>query len=222
MSIASIELDERRRYGRVTPVEKIRGLAGSAIVYVVDISLTGLRVAHKDPLPETGETCVVTFPWEGRRLTMRCEVRRTFVAKAASSSFEKTLYHTGLMIVSKDDIAERTLRQIIESCIERALDEQRANARGIPAIAAQSFQTGKGENLVRCELRGAQWLRTPTRDSHQPENGFTVSADEAPDKIDMLCRAYASGDADGRKLIRTFAALSISKAEGIPTRRYAP
>jgi hypothetical protein len=217
-----MELDDRRRYGRVTPVEKIRGLAAQAIVYVVDISLTGLRVAHKDPLPEVGETCVVTFPWEGRRLTMRCEVRRTIVAKAATSTFEKTLYHTGLLIVSKDDFADRTLREIIESCVERAMDEQRANARGIPAIAAQSVQTGKGENLIRCELRGGQWLRTPTRDANQPEHGFTVSADETPDKIDMLCRAYASGDVDGRKLIRTFAALSISKAEGIPTRRYAP
>ena len=222
MSIASLELDERRRYGRVVPVEKIRGLAGSAIVYVVDLSLTGLRVAHKDPLPEVGETCVVTFTWEGRRVTMRCEVRRTIVAKKAVSAFEKTLYHTGLAIASKDPIADRSLREIIESCVERAMDEQRANAHGIPAIAAQSFQTGKGENLVRCELRGQQWVRTPTRDATQPDNGFTVSADETPDKIDMLCRAYATGDADGRKLIRTFAALSISKSEGIPTRRYAP
>lgn len=222
MSIASIELDERRHYGRVMPVQKIRGLAGSAVVYVVDLSMTGLRVAHQDDLPAVGATCVVTFNWEGRRLTMRCEVRRTIVAKAATTKFEKTLYHTGLAILAKDPLADRTLRDIIESCVSRALDEQKANARGVPAIAAQSFQTGKGDNLIRCELRAGQWVRTNTQDSRQPENGFTVSADETPDKIAMLCRAYASGDADGRKLIRTFAALSISKSEGIPTRRYAP
>ena len=204
------------------PVDKIRGLVGSTVVYVVDLSLTGLRVAHKEELPAIGETCVVTFNWAGRRLTMRCEVRRTVVAKRATSAFEKTLYHTGLAIVSKDPVADRTLREIIEDCVARAMDEQKANARGIPTIAAQSFQTGKSENLVRCELRGTQWVKTPTRDSAQPENGFTISADETPDKIEMLCRAYQSGDADGRKLIRTFAALSISKAEGIPTRRYAP
>jgi predicted RNA-binding Zn ribbon-like protein len=222
MSVASIELDERRRYGRVTPVDKIRGLVGSVVVYLVDLSLTGVRVAHKELLPKVGETCVVTFNWEGQRLTMRCEVRRTIVAKAATSQFEKTLFHTGLAIMSKDAIADRTLREIIETCVARAMDEQKANAKGLPAIAAQSIQTGKSDSLVRCELRGGEWVKTSTRDSTQPESGFTVSADETPDKVEMLCRAYARGDADGRKLIRTFAALSISKAEGIPTRRYAP
>lgn len=222
MSIASIELDERRRYGRVTPVDKIRGLAGSTVIYVMDLSMTGLRVAHKEALPAIGETCVVTFTWEGRRLTMRCEVRRTAVIKQATSAFEKSLYHSGLSILSKDPLADRTLREIIEDCVSRAMDEQKANAKGLPAIAAQSFQTGKSDNLICCELRGTTWIKTSTRDANQPANGFTISADEAPDKIEMLCRAYASGDADGRKLIRTFAALSISKSEGIPTRRYAP
>jgi hypothetical protein len=219
---ASIELDERRQYGRVTPVQKIRGTVGSVVVFVVDLSLTGLRVAHQEPLPALGESCVVTFNWEGRRLTMRCEVRRTIMIKAARSGFEKPLMHTGLAILTKDPLADRTLREIIEDCVARALDEQKANARGIPTIAAQSIQTGRGENLVRCELRGGEWVKITTREPEQPESGFTVSADETPDKIAMLCRAFALGDADGRKLIRTFAALSISKSEGIPTRRYAP
>jgi len=222
MSLASLDSDERRRYGRVMPVEKIRGLAGSTVVYLVDLSMTGLRVAHKDPLPKVGGVCTLTFNWEGRRMALQCEVVRTIVAKAATTNFEKTLYHTGLAIVSKDMLAERTLREIVETCVARAMDEQKANAKGLPAIAAQSFQTGKNDSLVRCELRGTQWTKTSTSDSRQPDNGFTVSADETPAKIDMLCRAYAMGDADGRRLIRTFAALSISKSEGIPTRRYAP
>ena len=222
MSIAPVELDERRQYGRVTPVQKIRGTAGSVVIYLVDLSITGLKVAHQEPLPAVGQSCVVTFNWEGRRLTLRCEVRRTTVAKTAKSAFEKTLYHTGLHVLSKDPLTERTLREIIEACVARALDEQKANARGIPAVAAQSFQTGKGETLIRCELRGGDWLKVTTMDRSQPENGFTISADETPDKIAMLCRAYASGDAESRKLIRTFAGLSISKSEGIPTRRYAP
>lgn len=213
---------ERRQFGRVTPVERIRGTVGNVVIYVLDLSLSGLRIAHQESLPKVGEICGVTFVWQGRRVAMRCEVRRTIVAKAARTLLEKTLYHTGLAIVSRDDVAEATLREIIEAAVTRALDEQKANANGIPAIAAQSFQTGRSNELLRCELGSRGWSKTRTTDSAQPRNGFTVSSEEEPSKVEMLCRAYESGDAEGRKLIRTFASLSISRSEGIPTRRYAP
>jgi hypothetical protein len=213
---------ERRQYGRVTPVERIRGSVGSVVIFVADISLGGLRVAHQEALPKVGEICPVTFLWQGRRVSVRCEVRRTVVAKAARTLLDKTLYHTGLAFVSKEHVADATIREIIEASVTRALDEQRANAMGIPAIAAQSFQTGKGEELIRCELGPDGWKKTKTTNSTQPVNGFTVSAEEEPAKVEMLCRAYETGDIEGRKLIRTFASLSISRSEGIPTRRYAP
>jgi len=111
---------------------------------------------------------------------------------------------------------------MIAYSVERALDAQRANARGIPATAAASFQTGKGTNFLRCDFIAGRWLRTPTSKGEQPPEGFTISADEEADQIERLCSAYERADLPGRKLIRTFAALSISRAEGIPTRRYTP
>ncbi|HEY0156348.1 MAG TPA: PilZ domain-containing protein [Thermoanaerobaculia bacterium] len=222
MSQAFVEVDDRRQFGRVMPVQRIRGTVGSVVVYVLDVSLAGVRVAHQDPLPAVGGTAVLTFEWEGRRFSAPCEVRRTKTEKAARSQYEKSLFHSGLLILSKDPAGDGILREIIQVCVARAMDEQRANAMGIPAVAAQSFQTGKGDDLLRCELRGGTWTKTPTRDPKQPAEGFTVSASEVPSKVAMLCRAYESGDADGRRLIRTFAALSISKSEGIPTRRYNP
>jgi hypothetical protein len=38
----------------------------------------------------------------------------------------------------------------------------------------------------------------------------------------LLCETYLASDAEGRKLIKLMAELSISKAEGVPTRRYSP
>ncbi len=213
---------DRRQFGRVTPVERIRGAIGGVTVFVVDLSLSGMRVAHQDALPAVGSLCAVSFQWQGRRVSLRCEVRRTVTAKAAKTLLERTLYHTGLLIVSRDENADATLREIIEAAVTRALDEQKANANGIPAVAALSFQTGKGEELLRCELGPRGWKKTKTTDRTQPINGFTVSADEDGLKVEMLCRAYESGDQEGRKLIRTFASLSISRTEGVPTRRYAP
>lgn len=216
------EVEERRQFARVTPVQRIRGTAGNVVIFVMDLSLSGLRLAHQDPLPAVGQRLPVTFDWEGRRFSGTCELRRTTTAKPARSQFEKPLYHSGVVILAKDATGERVLRDIIAACVSRALDEQRANEQGIPAIAAQSFQTGKTDEFLRYELRANGWTKTPTRDAQQPMEGFTISASEAPAKVAMLCRAYEGGDAESRKLIRTFAALSISKAEGIPTRRYAP
>ncbi len=214
--------DDRRRFGRVTPVQRIRGMVGSVPVYLIDVSLAGARVAHQDPLPAVGGTSVLTFEWEGRTYSGPCEVRRTKLEKPARSKFEKALHYTGLFLMHTDAESQHLLREIVQASVNRALDEQKANARGIPATAALSFQTGGGDEYLRCEFRHQAWVKTSTREPHQPENGFTISSTEPPSKVAMLCRAYEIGDLDGRRLIRTFAALSISKSEGIPTRRYAP
>ena len=222
MTTLLMEPDERRQFGRVTPVQRIRGAVGNVVVYVLDVSLAGLRVAHQDPLPDVGKSASLVFEWEGRRFSGMAEVRRTKVEKPPKTKFDKPLYHSGLLITPKDALSDQIIKDIIKSCYDRALDEQRANAEGIPAIAAQSFQTGKGDNFIRCELRASGWVKSDTKDPQQPVNGFTVSASETPHKIAMLCRTWEIGDAEARRLIRTFAALSISKSEGIPTRRYTP
>ncbi len=214
--------DDRRQFGRVTPVQRIRGTVGNVPVYLMDVSLAGARVAHQEPLPAIGGTSVLTFEWEGRTYSGPCEVRRTKLEKPAGSKFEKALYHTGLFLMHTDAESHRLLREIVQASVTRALDEQKANARGIPATAALSFQTGGGDEYLRCEFRQQRWVKTSTGEPHQPEHGFTISSTEPASKVAMLCRAYEIGDVDGRRLIRTFAALSISKSEGIPTRRYAP
>ncbi|MGZ5446337.1 MAG: hypothetical protein ACXW5U_23345 [Thermoanaerobaculia bacterium] len=204
------------------PVQRIRGSVGTVPVVVLDVSLAGARVAHQQALPDVGSTSVLTFEWEGRTFSGPCEVRRTKLETPARSKFEKALYHSGLYLMKTDPESHSLLREIVQASVSRALDEQKANARGIPATAALSYQSGGGNDYLRCEIRDRSWATTSTRDPQQPANGFTISGSEPQSKVAMLCRAYELGDTDGRRLIRTFAALSISKAEGIPTRRYAP
>ena len=222
MTTLLMELDERRQFGRVTPIQRIRGAVGTVVVYVLDVSLAGVKVAHQDPLPAVGRAVPLVFEWEGRRFTGTAEVRRTKVEKPPKTKYDKPLYHSGLLITSKDPLSDKLIKDIIQACQERAEDEQRANAEGIPAVAASSFQTGKGDTFIRCELRPTGWVKTDTKDPQQPMNGFTVSSSETPQKIAMLCRTWEIGDAEARRLIKTFASLSISKSEGIPTRRYTP
>src|SRR5688572_27602522 len=69
MSNVFLETDDRRQNGRVTPTQRIRGMVGNVPIYVLDLSLAGVRVAHQDQLPAIGQTATLVFEWEGRRFT---------------------------------------------------------------------------------------------------------------------------------------------------------
>jgi len=202
--------------------QPLAGRIGSARIYLVDASVEGIRIAHQGALPAVGQACRVSFEWDGRSIELDCEVIHNALYKLAKSAEEKSIYHAGLRIANAIGESRTVLRAMIADVVARALDEQKANARGIPAVAAQAFQTGKGTDFVRCELVDGTWRRTVTSRPEQPANGFTVSVDEAADQVEMLCQTFASSDAAGRKLIQTLAEMSISKSEGVPTRRYNP
>src|SRR5207247_3254955 len=103
------------------------------------------------------------------------------------------------------------LRQMSAGLVARALGEQKANARGVPAEAAQCFQTGKGTEFLRFELINGAWRRTATTRPDQPAQGFTISAEEDRGHIEMLCNTFENTDEAGRKLIKRMAERSISQ-----------
>lgn len=213
---------ERRKYQRVVLTRPLPGRLGNGRIYIVDASLIGLRIAHQGVAPPAGSACRIEFEWEGRLIALDCEVRRNALHKLARNSGEKSIYHAGLSIAGAVGDSDAALREMIAAIVARALDEQKANARGVPAEAAQCFQTGKGTEYVRCEIVDGSWRRTETNRADQPQNGFTVSADESRQHVDMLCDTFSNADDEGRRLIKMMAELSISKAEGVPTRRYMP
>ena len=213
---------ERRKVSRVKLPQPLAGRVGSAKVFLVDASVEGLRIAHQGTLPAPGNPCRIELAWEGHPIVLDCEVVHNSLFRLAKAAGEKSIYHAGVRIAEADAESRKALKQLVADCVARALDEQKANARGIPATAAQSFQTGKGNDFIRCELVDGAWRRTSTNRSEQPANGFTVSAEEDRQQVEMLCQTFETADAAGRKLIQTMAEMSISKTEGVPTRRYTP
>ncbi len=191
-------------------------------VYLVDASVEGIRIAHQGAVAAVGQTLHVEFHWEGHPIELECVVVHNTLFRLAKSTDDKSVYHAGLQITEAPGNSRATLRQLVTDCVARALDEQKANARGVPAEAAQSFQTSKGTEYVRCELIDGTWRRTSTTRPEQPSNGFTISAEEDRAQVELLCQTFESSDAEGRKLIQTMAEMSISKSEGVPTRRYSP
>jgi hypothetical protein len=212
---------EKRAYQRIIPQRPIPARIGSARVYIVDLSVSGLRVAHQAAL-QPGQTFELTFDWEGRPVVLGCKVIHNTIFKRAKDDTEKSTYHAGLEIADAKGNSEVALREVITAHVMRALDEQKANARGIPALAAQSYQSGKGSNFLRCELVNGAWRISETSRPDQPLEGFTVSAEVDREQILLLCESWEKGDREIRRMIRIMAELSMSRKEGVPTRRYTP
>lgn len=213
---------ERRRVQRVRLIEPIKGLLDGKKIFIIDVSLKGLRVAHQEHIGDVGDPCAIKSSWDGKTLDLRCVIERTQTHKADTKS-GRTLFHSGLSITQALGVSPITLRELVEWHVARALDEQKANAKGIPTIAPQSFQTGKGTHFIRHELIQGRWRETATMDSAQPPHGFTVSAEHTPEEVVMLRQSFESDSTPAnREMIKKLAAMSISAAEGIPTRRYLP
>lgn len=214
---------ERRRLQRVRLIQPLKGVIGQTRIFVVDLSLRGLRVAHQDVIGKVGETIVVKFDYEGRSVTVRCEVRHSSIFRAPENASSRATWHSGLAVTSANETAAQTLRDIVVTHVLRALDEQKANARGLPAVSPQSFQTGKTNTYVRHEFILGAWRTTTTADPKQPERGFTVSAEHTPSEVEMLRSAFEMGTTrEDRDFIRKMAEMSIGTKDGIPTRRFEP
>src|SRR6266852_2240328 len=105
---------------------------------------------------------------------------------------------------------------------ERALDEKKANARGIPPLASSYPVAEVSGVYARHEWIDGMWRKTVTTDSSQPRSGFTVPSSESRHQVVMLRSAYEVADEGLRDLIRRLASMSIAEAVTFPARRYKP
>ena len=212
---------ERRRYGRIHLDEPMPARFGEADVRVIELSVVGFLIAHEGRF-EPGDIRHFALPFEGGTIALECSVARSTLYRLGKTLGSKSVYHTGLRIIRFENDGFPRLRQLIAERIVRALDEMKANARGIPPLAAYMYQPAKGELFRRCELVDGAWRRSETIRPNQPPNGFTISAEVDPEHVDLLCETWERTSNEGRRLTQLLAELSISTSEGIPTRRYVP
>lgn len=216
-------LNQRPRYHRIKLAEQLGATIDGHRGIVLDVSLSGVLVAHQTPFT-VGSNVMIHFDWKGDPIEVESKVVRTEVHKKAPKPGGRPIFRSGLAFGRWLGKSEAVVRAMTAELVSRALDEQKANARGVPAIAAWSYQTGKksATGFLRLRLVGGSWKRSPTADPLQPTDGFTVSADEDPAQVELLCQAYATSSYEDRKMLRNMAALSISSEDGVSTRRYEP
>lgn len=191
-------------------------------VSVVEISISGARVFHENRFPERpNRVHQLWFDWEEHTLRFEVAVARTTLMTLAKRPGEKSQYGSGLRFIAAEEGTDPILRALIAYYVTRAINEQVANANGLPPLDGYSFQQGKGTRYRRCEYAGT-WRRAETTDPTQPQNGFTISAEVDPAQVEMLCETWLVLDAEGRRLTQMLAQLSVNPDEGTPTRRYLP
>lgn len=230
---------KRRRVHRIRLATPILGRLGGQSVVLVDISLDGAKIEHHEPL-KIGAEPLLAFDWDDRTIALRTRVTRCKLERFAGSGGDGlTVFHSGLLFTDPDEERD-ALKAMIATQISRALEEQKANARGqlpvsvermpifrehtlaaTPQEAAAAIgvrdqrpvaRIARESGYICCRLDRNSWKKTRTNSPEQPENGFTVSASEDLEQVEQLCETYRNGDGPAREFIRTLARLSISES----------
>lgn len=212
---------ERRRFGRIDLEQPLTGFIGEIRIDIVEVSVVGFRVLHEARFPP-GEDREIRVTWQEREMRFACNIVRSTLFRLAKNAAEKSIYQSGVRIEEATGDSETVLRDLIAHRVMRALEEQKANAHGVPPIGAYTYQVGKGDRFRRCELTDGRWRKFDTTRTDQPGEGFTISAEIDPGEVELLCKTYEVMPTEGRRLTKMLAELSIRKSEGTPTRRYVP
>jgi hypothetical protein len=163
---------ERRRIQRIRTSQPIIARIGSKRVAVIDLSLTGAKVAHEDAIGRVTESCVLEFDWEGQKIALRCEIRRTQIQRSANPAASRTMFHSGLLFVEGLGDSGRALRRYVEHQVIRAIEERKSGAAS--ASVPLPDQVGHpASTLIRHDLETNSWK---TAANAPQEVGFTIAS----------------------------------------------
>jgi len=241
---------QRRRVQRIHLPQPVPARLGTAEVVLVDLSILGAGVEHHMPL-STGMHGRIAFRWNDELIATDCRIIRSRIERFSTGGEGMTVYHSGVEFENTLEHAVRRLKEMIASFITKALEEQKLNARGILPMHdvehmpifrfggqltanVKDVREAVGSNVLPAArmaaatgyvsylLENSAWKKKRTHDPGQPLEGFTILANEDHDQAELLCQAYLSSDADGRRMIRLLAQLSIAEGEGVESARFDP
>lgn len=235
MSAASSRAN-RRRAERIRLSESVVARLGTQGAVLIDVSLFGARVEHYNRL-RVGESRSLRLDVGNMSVAIRCSVVNSRIHRFASGDDGLTVYRSGLDFTGEEQERLASIHQFIEHARAETLTEQIANAKGFApppkgempifrggALTSNTFNVAsatKDEHLIpdkkiardvgyiRFSKKKTSWSRVWTLDPSQPEDGFTVSANESADQVELLCNLYRDGDGKTREMIRLLAATSI-------------
>lgn len=209
-----------------------------------DVSAVGAGIVHKGQFT-LGLKGLLAFQWDCLKIEMQCSVIRTSLERERKGGIALTVYHSGLVFIPTASAVESRTQALVAEAVAAAIQHQKANAFAVslekaremsdiifiddssptasPSVNLNSFfapLTGGAGIYVCCSLQGHSWSMKTVTTPDQPDEGFTVSGHEPHDEIETLCLTYQNADPDGRKLIRTFAHLTLAEPGDTPRDLY--
>ena len=191
--------DDRRAYQRLTLTEPLDAWFGDFNVRLVDVSITGAQIQHEEPIP-SGARGLLRFYWRGQEVEILASTARLIETGRSGVHFlEENDALRGLIAASASDM--------LRALEANARGDRAANIVGEETLTAAWTRPIAG--YIEWTFDGNRWNARPRRNADQPENGFTISAAESEDQVELLRRTYETGDGEARRLTRMLAELSI-------------
>lgn len=192
--------EDRRLYQRLHLTEPLKARFGRAMVRVLEVSASGALVESSKPL-KVGSKGVLHFTWRNQELAIHGKAVRTADTES------------GLEFTEDSDV----LRKLIAQSAEEVLRAQRANVEGdresnvVGEQTLTSASAGLGlSGYVVWSLAPDGWKKRRALLPDQPDDGFTVSAAEPADQVELLRQTWETGDEEARRMTRLLAELSAA------------
>lgn len=217
---------ERRQHQRLQFEQPLQANFENLDVHLADLSLRGARIIHSHPL-QTGRVGQLRFHWLGQDVSVAGEIVRCRIDRMADAR-SGNVYSSGLSYLEPNTKGD-PLRELVEEHVVQAVREQIANLRGtyiplsdrttlfrstdrLSILPPPGAPGGKlRTSFLSCSLTPKGWRKIATSERAQPPEGFTVSALEDADHIELLCRTYQKADEQNRRLIRMLAEISLEE-----------
>ncbi len=195
---------ERRKAERSTLPDPLPVRIGQTTGRVVDLSPIGARVEHEDKLTVGA---LVDLELQGVRFKGR--VARSEISGRKGGTL---VYQSGIHFPELDP----EVSGVIASILRGGHEAQPAAPAPEPPVVAPSpappAKTGGGSMFlpvddeetmpyIMLRFRDRRWSKHYTATPQQPDDGLTISRDQAAE-IDMLQRTYETADPETRRMMR--------------------
>jgi hypothetical protein len=224
----------RRRADRIRLSKPFVCRFGSHGVVLIDISNHGARLEHYSRF-DRGVERILRFRWQREEIAMPASIVSCRIERFVPGDSGLTVYRSGVRFTQEEGAEFEKVKKMTSAHVATTLVEQVANARGFKPMTRGEmpiFRNGtltsndfeiEGEEgqllperelarrtgFIRYSLARGGWARKWTLDPTQPEEGFTVSANETWEQVESLCDLYRKSDAESRNFIRLLAEASV-------------
>jgi PilZ domain-containing protein len=195
-------IEERREYQRLNLTKPVDAWFGDFDVVLVEISAGGAKIVHDEEIPINSRG-LLRFTWRERDFEILSQITRSEGARSGVHFLES---NDEFRLMVGQWANEVRLAQEANASGNRA-----ANVVGDETLTAASAGARALSGFLQYRLTSNGWKCQRALLPDQPEDGFTVSANESQEEIDMLCKTYESGDPDAKKMTRMIASLSINR-----------